>query len=77
MLVPVTKLVGGLALVIALLGFCWYALVVERRSDDTDAQLNELLICEILPAEPPLLATSERLSPPLLNQSRSNDEPDE
>jgi hypothetical protein len=58
------------------LGFCWYALVAARRSDDTDAQLNELLICEILPAETPLPTTSERLSPPLLNQPRPNDEPD-
>jgi hypothetical protein len=73
MLVPVTKLVGGLALVIALLGFCWYALVAAWRSDDTDAQLNELLICEILPAETPLLL-SDQHAPPLLSQSQPDNQ---
>ena len=36
-------------IVAVLLGFCWYALVAARSGDDTDAQLNELLIREILP----------------------------
>jgi hypothetical protein len=67
MLVPVTKLVGGVALVIALLGFCWYALVAARRSDDTDAQLNELLICEVLGDEPTLLLSDQHV-PRLLGQ---------
>ena len=57
MLVSVSNLIGGVSLVVALLGFCWYALVVTRRSDDTDAQLNELLIGEFLPDEAPLLSS--------------------
>src|SRR3954452_5095867 len=55
MLVSVSTLIGAASLVVALLGFCWYALISVRQSDDIDAQLNELLICEILPAETPLL----------------------
>jgi hypothetical protein len=68
MLVPVTKIVGGLALAVVLLGFCWYVLLAARRNDDTDAQLTELLIDEILPDEPPLLTVSQR-SPSLLGHS--------
>src|SRR6476469_7383643 len=55
MLVSVCELLGGVSLVVVLLGFCWYALVVSRRSEDTDGQLNELLIQEILPESHPLL----------------------
>ncbi|MEX0611928.1 MAG: hypothetical protein WD738_06905 [Pirellulales bacterium] len=67
MLVPLTKLVGGLLLVVVLLGFCWYAIAAAQRSEATD-QLNELLVCEILPDEPPPLSTS-RQRPALLGQS--------
>jgi hypothetical protein len=73
MLVPTTKIGGGLALVIVLLGFCWYALVAIRRSDDTDAQLNELLIAEILPDEPPLLFHGQH-SPSLLGHAQPVDQ---
>lgn len=59
MLTSVCELVGGLSLVVVLLGFCWYALVASRRSEDTDVQLNELLIQEILPEGPPLLSASQ------------------
>jgi hypothetical protein len=69
MLVPATQILGGTALAIVLLGFCWYALVASRRSDDTDAQLNELLIGEILPDGPPLLVSGEP-SPSLLGHSQ-------
>ena len=60
MLVSVTQLTGGVLLLVVLLGFCWYALVAARRSEDTDAQLNELLVCEILPEASPLLSSDER-----------------
>jgi len=56
MLVPI----AGILLLIVLLGFCWYALVASRRGDDTDAQLNELLIQEIAPDEPPLLSIGQK-----------------
>src|SRR5262249_35050075 len=59
MLVSVCVLVGGLSLVVVLVGFCWYALVACRRSEDMDAQLNELLIQEILPEVQPLLQASQ------------------
>lgn len=74
MLVSVSTLVGGLSLVVVLLGFCWYALVAVRRGDGTDAQLNELLICEILPEETPLL-TSNQQSRTLLGHSGREPEP--
>ncbi|MEX2306903.1 MAG: hypothetical protein WD738_04895 [Pirellulales bacterium] len=75
MLVPVTKLVGGLVLVVVLLGFCWYALMAGHRSDDAD-QLNEHLIQVILSDEPPLLSTSLR-RPSLIGQSRPDELPAE
>jgi hypothetical protein len=67
MLVPITTLVSGTVLVALLLGFCWYALVAGRRGDDTDSELNELLICEILPAESTPLLTGEQHSRSLLS----------
>jgi hypothetical protein len=70
MLVPVMQAGGLLTLVIALLGFCWYALVSLRNSDDTDAQLNELLIHEFLPDETTRLLSGH--SWPLLDQPRTD-----
>jgi hypothetical protein len=51
MLVSLASAIGGVSLVVTLLGFCWYVLVVACRGDGTDAQLNELLIREILSGE--------------------------
>jgi hypothetical protein len=72
MLLPATHILGATAAAIVLLGFCWYALVASRRSDDTDAQLNELLVHEILSDGPPLLLSGES-SPSLLSHSRPAD----
>jgi hypothetical protein len=69
LLAPVVQTVGLVALIVVLLGFCWYALVAARRSSDSDAELNELLICEVLPDEPLLLTRNQHVSP-LLGQSR-------
>jgi hypothetical protein len=70
MLVPVIQAGGLLVLVIALLGFCWYAIASCRDSDCSDSHLNELLVRELLPDE------STRLLPghawPLLEQPRSH-----
>ncbi len=65
MLVPIT----GILLVIVLLGFCWYALAASHRGDGTDAQLNELLVREILPDESALLSGSQH-SQSLLGHSQ-------
>lgn len=71
MLVSVTTLVGSGLIVAMLMGFCWYAVVAARSGDDTDAQLNELLIREILPAESaPLLISPHPSS--LLGHSQSD-----
>ena len=61
MLVPLTELVSGLAVVVALLGFCWYALVAARRNEVIDAELNEFLVCELLPGEQLLPHTGPQL----------------
>ena len=71
MLVPVLQAGGLLALAITTLGFCWYALMSCRKSDGTDAQLNELLIREILPDESTRLLSDQAW--PLLDQPRSDD----
>ncbi len=73
MLVPAISLIGSMLLVIVLLGFCWYALVVSRRSDDADAELSELLTREFLADQLPLLSASQ-LPPTLLGQSRPVDQ---
>lgn len=76
MLMSMVTLVGGVSLVVVLLGFCWYALVASRRSEDTDAQLNELLIQEILPeGQPHLPAGQEPRS--LLGHLRADEPSDD
>lgn len=64
MLVPIS----GLLLATIVLGFCWYALAAVRHDDGNDAQLNELLIHEILPDETPLLTSSQPM-PSLISNS--------
>jgi hypothetical protein len=64
MLVPVIRAGGLTTMVIVLLGFCWYAIITCRNSNDGDAGLNELLICELLPDE-----TSRLVSGPNETQS--------
>jgi hypothetical protein len=72
LLAPVIQAAALTALAVVLIGFCFYVLVANRRSDDTDAQVNELLICELLP-DAPLLLSSDQSTPPLLGQSPPND----
>jgi hypothetical protein len=50
--VPVVQSLGGLFLVIALLGFSWYALVKLRTDTATDAELSELLVHELAAGTP-------------------------
>jgi hypothetical protein len=66
--------VSELLLLIVVLGFCWYALVAVQRGDDTDAQLNEMLIREILPNETQLLSSSQQ-APSLLSHSGRDSKP--
>lgn len=75
MLASVCELLGGITLVALLLGFCWYALVAARRGDDTDIQLNELLVHEITADEPALLL-GQKL-PSLLGHSPPAERPAE
>ena len=73
-LVPAVEVFGGLALVIVLLGFCWYALVATRRGDDSNAQLNEILICEVLSDESPFISHNQQPRG-LLGRSQPEDRP--
>jgi hypothetical protein len=57
-------------LVIVLLGFCWSAIGSCRDSDCSDAQLNEILVRELLPDEPARLLSGH--ARPLLEQPRSD-----
>jgi hypothetical protein len=70
MLVPVIQAGGLLALVIVLLGYCWSAIASCRNSDHSDAQLNELLVRELLPDESTRLLSGN--ARPLLDQPRSD-----
>ena len=70
MLAPVTPLVGGFLLTAMLLGFCWFALVRACRRDDSDAELNELLIHEILTDAPSLALDG---SPLMLSHAQTED----
>jgi hypothetical protein len=47
LLVPLVQLVGKIALVVVLLGFCWRALVGLEGSDNSNGELNELLVQEL------------------------------
>jgi hypothetical protein len=76
MLVSLAQIIGGLSLAIVLLGFCWYALVAARRANDSDAQLNELLVHEVLSDERPLF-DGGLLSPSLLGHSPPVERPAE
>jgi hypothetical protein len=49
LLVPALQSGGLVAVVVVLLGFAWRALVAVHTVDDTETQLNELLIRELLP----------------------------
>jgi hypothetical protein len=71
-LVTVAKATSYLFLVAGVLGFCWFVLFRIRQGDGTDAQLNELLISEIVPDHSALLTAPEKA---LLGHSR--DEPAE
>ncbi|MEX0669133.1 MAG: hypothetical protein WD060_01585, partial [Pirellulales bacterium] len=52
LLAPAIQVGGGLALVVVLLGYCWYALVRIRISEPADADLSALLVTELLDEEP-------------------------
>jgi hypothetical protein len=72
MLFSLGTLIGSVFLVVALLGFCWYALFTARRGDGMEAQLNELLVHEVLADEPALLSSSQQ-PPSLLEHAKEDD----
>lgn len=71
---PLIQAGGLLALVVALLGFCWSVIASCRSSKHPDSELNELLVREVLPDGPPLLAPSQQ-TPSLLGHSDSDSKP--
>lgn len=76
LLAPVIQAAALISVAAVMLGFCWYALVAIRRGDDTDAQLNELLLGEVLSNEPPLVSRSQHI-PSLLGQTQLDKSPSE
>ena len=76
-LVPAIKVIGGSAVAVAVVLFCWALLVGLRRSDATDADVSELLISELVSEHPRLLSATSRLhgSPPLLSAADPAEEP--
>jgi hypothetical protein len=59
LLAPLMSSAGAIVIVAGLLGFCWYAIVASRTSGDGNADLNEILVCEILARDQSLLVTDE------------------
>jgi hypothetical protein len=55
LVVPAVKTLGAIAVAVLAIGFCLVLLFGLRKSDDTDAQLGELLIHEIVGDQPRLL----------------------
>jgi hypothetical protein len=72
MVAPAIQWLGGILLAVVLLGFCWRALVTSSRSEATDGQLTKLLVSEILPDEPSLLASEKH--PRLVDQLGAHDQ---
>lgn len=66
---PLATCLGGLLLVTALLGFCWYAVGAAHASEDYEVVLNEYLVQEVLAEKLPPLAL-DRDPPPLLRSSQ-------
>jgi hypothetical protein len=58
-LVSATTLAGGILLVVLLVAFCRHVLPANK-ANDTDAELSELLISEVLSNEPPRLAANQQ-----------------
>jgi hypothetical protein len=72
---PAVEVFGGIGLAIVLLGFCWYALVAVHRDNTSDAQLNEVLVCEMIADDSPLISHGEQ-SRNLLGVARPKGEPE-
>jgi hypothetical protein len=70
-LVPAVEVLGGVALVTVLFGFCWYVLIRLRADTTTDAELNALLVHELTAAEPMRLI-SQASPTPIAHDPKSN-----
>lgn len=55
LLVPALQATGAIAVALLAIGFCIFLLFGLHKSDDTDAQLEELLVHELVSDEPRLL----------------------
>ena len=63
LLAPLMSSAGAVAIVAGLLGFCWYALVASRTSGGGNADLDEILVGEILAGDRSLRGTDEPAVP--------------
>lgn len=73
MLVPVAQAVGGVLLAAVVIGFCWTLLFGLRRHDQSDAQLTELLVHDIV-SERPIVLPAAAVRPALENVREEADD---
>jgi hypothetical protein len=69
LLIPTVKFIGVAAVALGVVLFCLALLFGARSSEATDADVNELLIRELVSETPQLLRVSQRSSTPLLTAS--------
>ena len=74
LLVPALQSIGAIAVAVLAIGFCLFMLFGLRKTDDTDAQLGELLVHEIVADQPRLLPPSD--SPALPGTGATSLDPD-
>ncbi len=67
----IASFLGGVALLIVLLGFCWYALFASHNGNVGSGELNELLIHELAHDEHARL-TTDGISTSLLDPTKPN-----
>jgi hypothetical protein len=73
-LVPAFEKIGGALVAIAVVVLCLVLLIGQRNTDKSDAELNELLICD-LASEQPQLLHGRSTGPILDNNLVNNDSP--
>ncbi len=72
--VPALKTIGGALVALSAAVLCLVLLIGQRKTDSSDAELNELLICDMVREQPQLLLGT-RSQPAIENNPPNNDSP--
>ena len=72
--VPALKTIGGALVGTSVVVLCLVLLIGQRNTDASDAELNELLICDMVREQPQLLLGRSTV-PAIENNSATNDSP--